>query len=167
MNTVLSSLLIPLISPVLLPFLSLSLFYPTEWFHGACVGLKPNSVTDHYFCKSCTTLHRRNSATNVRKKSIIILPVIAKSQLPLNADKAPSDSLIQSQSNAIMNIATNEDDEDDDDLCILCDGDCTCGAVTKNPVSLPPTPPPPPPTSPARNHSQKKMSTKISKFILL
>ncbi|OBZ89472.1 hypothetical protein A0J61_02469 [Choanephora cucurbitarum] len=118
-----------------------------EWFHGACVGLKPNSVTDHYFCKSCTTLHRRNSATNVRKKSIIILPVIAKSQ-------SAEPSTVQLPSTTT--IDENEEDEEDD-LCILCDGDCTCGAVTDKPISLPPTPPPPA----ARKSSQKKMSTKI------
>ena len=48
----------------------------------------------------------------------------------------------------IANLSIQDDDEDEDldDLCIICDGDCTCGPAQ---VQAPPPPvvvvPPPPP----------------------
>lgn len=42
----------------------------------------------------------------------------------------------------ISNLSIDQDDEDED-LCPVCDGDCTCGSEVVTP-SLPPPPPPPP-----------------------
>ncbi|KAG2231540.1 hypothetical protein INT48_005043 [Thamnidium elegans] len=75
-----------------------------EWFHGACVGLKPNSVTDHYYCKSCLKKKQK-------KKSIIILPL-------------PKPEIVMP---VISKLSIDQDDEDED-LCPVCDGDCTCGS---------------------------------------
>lgn len=106
----------------------------TEWFHGACVGLKPNSVADHYYCKSCLKVKKRPSASAGKKlipqkKSIIILPV-----------PKPEPAIIP----MISKLSIDQDDEDED-LCPVCDGDCTCGSDSPlpQPLSLPPQPPQP------------------------
>lgn len=43
----------------------------------------------------------------------------------------------------ISKLSIDQDDEDED-LCPVCDGDCTCGS--ESPLPLPPPPPPPTPT---------------------
>lgn len=116
--------------------------FSLEWFHGDCIGLKPNSVTDHYFCDSCTSKRR--------PPPLIILP-----------PQQPQQTLP-----TISKLSINED-EDEDDICVLCDGDCTCGAVVEKPA----TPPPPPPQQKQQPKSitilppLPKLQTKISKAL--
>lgn len=140
-----------------------------EWFHGACVGLKPNSVTDHYFCKSCLKAKKKPAPTAIaamgagktliapppppqttnKKKSLIILPIAKPEQkpkpIPLPSPPPPPPASIPSISKLSIQ---DEDDEDEDldDICPVCDGDCTCGTgstVTAPVISRPPSPPPP------------------------
>lgn len=110
-------------------------------------------MTDHYFCNACTSKRK--------PKQIIILP-----------PQQPQPTLP-----VISKLSINE--EDDDDICVLCDGDCTCGDVeeTNPPPSNPqPTQQPLPPQSLPKQPSPKeplpqksnppilpKLQTKISK----
>jgi hypothetical protein len=123
---------------------------PLEWFHGACVGLKPNSVTDHYFCKSCTNKPNGAGKTLIPPpKSMIVLP----SKPNDHVKKAPPPPKPVAPPAPIVPVI--DEDEDLDDICVLCDGDCTCGAVQDSPVVVvTATPPPPPPI--------QKIQTKIS-----
>ncbi|KAL7320019.1 hypothetical protein PS15m_003091 [Mucor circinelloides] len=125
-----------------------------EWFHGACVGLKPNSVSDHYACSSCTSKRKPVSAGKKlippptasasaanRKKSVIVLPVATK---PPPTPPQPIPVISK------LSIQDDDEDEDLDDICVLCDGDCTCNiqetapsaTATATPAPSPPTPPP-------------------------
>lgn len=118
-----------------------------EWFHGACVGLKPNSIADHYFCNSCLKAKKKPAsagktlipppATN-KKKSIIILPISKPESKPIPTPTVPAIST--------LSIEDDDDDEDLDDICPVCDGDCTCGTgstMINATVTAPPPPPPP------------------------
>ncbi|KAK4516622.1 cTPxI [Mucor velutinosus] len=141
-----------------------------EWFHGACVGLKPNSVSDHYACSSCTSKRKPVSAgktlippptaaaTN-RKKSVIVLPVATKPP-PTPPQPIPVIST--------LSIQDDDEDEDLDDICVLCDGDCTCNIQeaappTTSTVTLAPSPPSPPHPAPQKQPQQPpaKLQTKI------
>lgn len=135
-----------------------------EWFHGACVGLKPNSVTDHYFCKSCTSKRHPTSGGKTSippsltpPKTMIVLPPISKSMND-HIKKAPPPPKPAVPPAPIVPVIANvdEDDEDLDDICVLCDGDCTCGAVQESVPAFvaPPLPPPIP-----------EIQTKISKVL--
>ncbi|GAN09264.1 hypothetical protein MAM1_0254d08789 [Mucor ambiguus] len=144
-----------------------------EWFHGACVGLKPNSVSDHYACSSCTSKRKPVSAGKTlipppaasttaaanRKKSVIVLPVATKPP-PTPPQPIP---LISK-----LSIQDDDEDEDLDDICVLCDGDCTCNiqeAVPPTTATALPTPSPPtPPSAPQKQPQQPptKLQTKIT-----
>lgn len=103
-------------------------------------------MTDHYYCKSCLKVKKKPSASAGKKlipqkKSIIILPV-----------SKPEPAIIP----MISKLSIDQDDEDED-LCPVCDGDCTCGS--ESPLPPPPQlqpslPPPPPPQQPkiGKNH---------------
>ncbi|KAI9487637.1 MAG: hypothetical protein EXX96DRAFT_554069 [Benjaminiella poitrasii] len=158
-----------------------------EWFHGACVGLKPNSITEHYFCKSCTGKQKQQHKgagkalmpPNPNKKSIIILPLSKPASAPItppsSAPKstiplpAPSSTTATSTSTAAtipaiskLSINDDEDDEELDDICVLCDGDCTCGAVDSNTTSIDLKPLPLPSASTITSQTEpSKTQTKI------
>ncbi|KAF1797605.1 hypothetical protein FB192DRAFT_1335001 [Mucor lusitanicus] len=141
-----------------------------EWFHGACVGLKPNSVSDHYACSSCTSKRKPVSAgktlippptTSNRKKSVIVLPVATKPP-PTPPQPIPVISKLSIQDND-----DDDEDEDLDDICVLCDGDCTCNvqeAASPPAVTLAPSPPTPPAAAAA---SQKQPPTKLQTKIII
>lgn len=140
-----------------------------EWFHGACVGLKPNSVSDHYACSTCTSKRKPVSAGKTlilpptasasanRKKSAIVLPVATK---PPPTPPQPIPVISK------LSIQDDDEDEDLDDICVLCDGDCTCNIQeAAPPTTTTATPSPPTPPAPQKQPQQPpaKLQTKISK----
>ncbi|KAI8644765.1 hypothetical protein BD408DRAFT_111925 [Parasitella parasitica] len=135
-----------------------------EWFHGACVGLKPNSVSYHYACSSCSSKRKPVSAgkTSIpppppskNKKAVVVLSVAARPP-PTPPQPTPVNTKPSIQ---------DDEDEELDDICVLCDGDCTCNIQDVTAASnLPTPPPPPPPTSPPQQKQQpiqNKIQTKI------
>ncbi|KAI9088819.1 hypothetical protein DFS34DRAFT_419031 [Phlyctochytrium arcticum] len=84
-----------------------------EWFHGRCVGVKQSRSSEkEYHCANC----RQRQA--------------GKGQKGKGAKKGNG-----SKSAAIASALVEEEETVDDDICVLCEGDCTCnsvGATTAN-----------------------------------
>ncbi|CDH51138.1 predicted protein [Lichtheimia corymbifera JMRC:FSU:9682] len=104
-----------------------------EWFHGRCVGVKPKSVTGKYFCEACST-----ATTKSRNKG-------RKGKTKRKTNKSQP-VLIEP-----VTISLSRDEEDIDDICPVCDTECTCGAAEPEPA-----PAPLPATEPAPLESQKE-----------
>ncbi|CDS12631.1 hypothetical protein LRAMOSA04817 [Lichtheimia ramosa] len=90
-----------------------------EWFHGRCVGVKPKSVTGKYFCEACstTTTKSRNKGRKgkSKRKTNKNQPVVVEP----------------------VTISLSRDEEDIDDICPVCDTECTCGAAEPEPTTEP------------------------------
>ncbi|CEP17171.1 hypothetical protein [Parasitella parasitica] len=125
-----------------------------EWFHGDCVGLKPNSASYHYACTSCASKRKPVSAG----KTSIPPPPLPKNKKAVIVAKSPP---TPPQPIPVLTKLSTQDDEDEDldDICVLCDGDCTCNI--QNAPNLP-TPPPPTPLPQQKQKSIQKLPTKIT-----
>ncbi|ORZ03393.1 hypothetical protein BCR43DRAFT_483281 [Syncephalastrum racemosum] len=118
-----------------------------EWFHGRCVGVKPKSVSKHYYCDSCRvpsplppqqpipppSLPVVNETTSKSKgKGRNKKGGVKSKQTQLPKTKAKSKK--EEPKAALPPMATitlnhNDEDEDLDDICPVCDSECTCGAA--------------------------------------
>ncbi|SAM03494.1 hypothetical protein [Absidia glauca] len=140
-----------------------------EWFHGRCVGISPKSVIKNYYCDTCQAKPTKKKAasqdtptvktangkgqgkkanakkattTSSRKKSTPKTNTSASDPSP----SAPSPSQQTITSTTITTNAAQDDDEDEDldDICPICEFECTCGTSSSSaPVAVsapPPTP---------------------------
>ncbi|KAI9311580.1 hypothetical protein BX666DRAFT_943218 [Dichotomocladium elegans] len=106
-----------------------------EWFHGRCVDVKPKSVTDHYFCDACSKAKSRKSSTaatgkgrkgKTKRKS-------KKRQQPSPSLPPPPPPPLPLPPSIPENATSLSCDEEDlDDICPVCDTECTCGVEVKN-----------------------------------
>ncbi|KAJ3282768.1 hypothetical protein HK104_010729, partial [Borealophlyctis nickersoniae] len=127
-----------------------------EWFHGRCVGVTPVIAQEReYFCDNCKAsklgIHSdSDSDTEYGSKPLALIRKSSK-----RAPKASGKSR-KNQTVAIPKQAS-EDELLDDDICPVCDGECTCNAAPAIPAKAAS---PPPPTS---HPSVSGKSAKVSK----
>ncbi|KAI8992447.1 hypothetical protein BDB01DRAFT_778467 [Pilobolus umbonatus] len=85
-----------------------------EWFHGSCIGLKPNTSIDHYFCDDCLI------ASQARKKN---------KKNKNDRRPSPVKKITLEPPKPTLPTPTDNSDEDLDDICPVCDTECTCGTL--------------------------------------
>ncbi|TPX35737.1 hypothetical protein SmJEL517_g01957 [Synchytrium microbalum] len=91
-----------------------------DWFHGRCVGISSTTAPFEWICPHC------------RPANASTVPVEASGQ----KRKKPSPPAVSKPATPILNIPPTpsrtptrkiaEEVDDDDDLCPVCDGECTC-----------------------------------------
>ncbi|GAB5588296.1 hypothetical protein Unana1_03196 [Umbelopsis nana] len=123
-----------------------------EWFHGRCIGIYEKDVPDHYFCANCKVVSGEEAASQKElkqgkkgKKSSKSKTAKAKGASSPKAQRKKAEArqelpVFKVEDVPIKPAIVEQDadmdgsDEDLDDICPVCDSECTCGTKSKNEV---------------------------------
>ncbi|KAK9764925.1 hypothetical protein K7432_007155 [Basidiobolus ranarum] len=105
-----------------------------EWFHGACVGLTPDDsgVDQHHYCTVCLTSLNR-SMLHPGSRILSEVNKIPTKRLPGYSKHLQSPEFsetivkLETDSELEETIDVLDDDVDVDDICPVCELECTCG----------------------------------------
>ncbi|KAF7722077.1 hypothetical protein EC973_003726 [Apophysomyces ossiformis] len=115
-----------------------------EWFHGKCVGINPKTVVEHYFCDACskskTSLtdapvvqeKQKTPVKKSRSKNAGSSNSKKQTQSRKKSSKLPESHVSPATPKAPAAPKALEIEEDLDDICPVCDSECTCGTSTVN-----------------------------------
>ncbi|KAI8580740.1 hypothetical protein K450DRAFT_235743 [Umbelopsis ramanniana AG] len=113
-----------------------------EWFHGRCIGISEKNVPDHYYCDNCQQVSEEVTPTGPAKKGKKLAKAktgkakataAAKTQrnkAEIKAEPPIVETVIKS-SLVEQDADIDLEDEDLDDICPVCDSECTCGSKVK------------------------------------
>ncbi|OZJ06386.1 hypothetical protein BZG36_00674 [Bifiguratus adelaidae] len=133
-----------------------------DWFHGRCVKVTAKTVPKHWLCPKCVAKAAALEMINASRKhggkarpqpnlAAVLAQFTPPGSQPAKAHESlpmptPTSSFTSTITKTIPSARIVDDDEDadleDDDLCMICEFECTCGtksSVAKNSVAnLPP-----------------------------
>ncbi|KAG2176773.1 hypothetical protein INT44_007437, partial [Umbelopsis vinacea] len=114
-----------------------------EWFHGRCIGISEKNVPDHYYCDNCqqesediiesspAKKGKKSSKAKTGKAKGTAAAKTQRNKAEIKVEPPPIVETVIKTSLVEQDADIDLEDEDLDDICPVCDSECTCGSKVK------------------------------------